>query len=169
MRTLTLVFAAISAVGCATVESGRASPTDRGEPMSSQTTLTSASDSVLLCAVRDGVLVGVQAEVNSLTGDTLIEGRPVAEVMDPEQPPYAGTTAWHRGFEPIIVRGYQYPTEGSLPRHILPYELRSDPIDYFKGIPVFVEAGVDHIEEDGGVYYVLVSPDCRFQPYYRAV
>jgi hypothetical protein len=126
-------------------------------------------DSATLCGVRDGRLVRLVGEVSGITGDTLVAGQPIADALPPDLPPYAGRTAWYQTLEPIIVGDRWYPTEGYPPLHLRPEQLNPDPVTLHKGIPVFVEAGTTLDDTGGGYFYVLLSPDCMFQPYLLAI
>ena len=43
---------------------------------------------------------------------------------------------------------------------LLPEELDPVPVAWYRGAPVFVDGN-----GKGGYFYILVSPDCRFQPF----
>jgi hypothetical protein len=158
-------------VGAECISSVGALPDERSEKPAGTAVAVAGvpPDSVTLCGVRDGRLVRVAGEVSAVTGDTLVAGRPIADALPSHLPPYAGSTEWYRTLQPIIVNERWYPTEGYLPRHLRPEELDPDPVTLHNGIPVFVEAGASAFEGSGGYFYVLLSPDCLFQPYLLAI
>jgi hypothetical protein len=116
---------------------------------------------ISLCAVRDGRLLAVPGVVDGASGDTLVEGRPVAEVLPADQPPYAGKTTWYAKYEPVIYDGRRFLTEGYQPRRLASGEI--EPVGEWRGVPLFAEAGAGR--KGISVLYILLSPDCMFQPY----
>ncbi|HEU4881091.1 MAG TPA: hypothetical protein VFT45_02565 [Longimicrobium sp.] len=170
MRTTVYVLLA-GMVGAGCISSAAARPVETsGRSAGVAAELAAASpDSVTLCGVRDGRLVRLAGEVSGITGDTLVAGQPLAEALPSHLPPYAGKTEWYQTFQPIFVNKRRYPTEGHPPRHLLPEQLDPDPVTFHNGIPVFVEAGAREFEGWGGYFYVLLSPDCLFQPYLLAI
>ena len=120
----------------------------------------SPRDSVILCGMRQGRLARILGAIDSLTGDTTVAGRPLSEAMPPGEPPYIGSTEWNRRNEPIILPSGLYGRDGGGPRMLLPEELDPVPVAWYRGVPVFVDGS-----GKGGYFYILVSPDCRFQPF----
>jgi hypothetical protein len=125
-----------------------------------QTDATGDSGGVRVCTFRNGRLTEIEARIDSATGDTLVAGQPLASALPSAAPPFVGQTDWYRHFEPIIVDGRRYLTEGWPARRLRATELQY--LSKYRGVPVFTEAGAAGRPE---VVYLLVSPQCVFQPY----
>jgi hypothetical protein len=111
--------------------------------------------------VRNGRLSLVSASIDSVTGDTLVNGRPLRQFYSPGSAPYATATAWYARDEPIRVGNRQFFKNGP-PLNFSPYQLRD--FGVYRGISVFVLAE----ESDGrpSTLFVLLAPNCTFQAYY---
>lgn len=169
MRAAYVLLAGMLVSGCTSGARPRSVVGPRDNAPAAVERAAAPPDSATLCGVRDGRLVRLVGEVSGITGDTLVAGQPIADALPSHLPPYAGGTEWYRTFQPIIVNQRRYPTEGHPPRHLRPEELNPDPVTLHNGIPVFVEAGVTASNGWGGYFYVLLSPDCLFQPYLLAI
>ncbi len=111
------------------------------------------------CIVRDGQLAEVDAVYDPERADTLVDGRPLAMAYPADALPYAAGAQWYINHEPLVM-GSQRAVKYGLPRRLPARELR--PAGQFRGVPVFVEAGITGRPT---VYYVPVRPGCEFQPY----
>jgi hypothetical protein len=132
---------------------------------------------VRVCAAVDGELRDFTGWIDPRTGDTLVAGRPLRQVLPDTR--YAQGQPWFERREVIIVpRPYvQQAYQHGLPRSLSPDDLR-DPglrkVGTFRGVDIFETKDQDERDkvppqaETYGVsrvYYVLVSPACMFQPY----
>lgn len=113
---------------------------------------------VQVCVVDERGVREVPARYNVATGDTLVEGRPYAEVF-PLTAAYAQDAEWFIDNEPI-PRGPVWYGRYGLPRVILPGEIvRSGA---YRGVMIFTPPGPGDPPE---VLYAAVRPGCEFQPY----
>lgn len=138
-------------------ESGTAAPAMAPLPPAPPTLRLSNRD-ILVCVVRDGELQLVRVDYDTRTGDTLVGGRPFAEVY-PETVGYAGAAAWYVDDEPMTINGRRHVKYG-VPRLLGVHELT--PVGEYRGVPVFVEKGADARAD---IKYVPVRRGCEFQPY----
>lgn len=116
------------------------------------------SDTLTLCVFEDGKLKDVPITLGA-RGDTLVGGRPLAEVYPPRAP-YVGGAEWYLSGQPIRWYGMEYLRYGRA-RLLQKHEVVHS--GNFRGVPVFVEGG--RKTEDPGVIYFLVQPGCVFHPY----
>ena len=152
-------FAAITlSVQLSTLQAGSLDPDTPGRR--AMVGADSPQDSVILCGIRQGRLARILGAIDPLTGDTTVAGSPLREALPREEPPYIGSTEWNRRNEPIILPSGLYGRDGGGPRMLLPEELDPVPAAWYRGVPVFVDGS-----GKGGYFYILVSPDCRFQPF----
>jgi hypothetical protein len=112
-----------------------------------------------VCVVDGEGMRMVQVEYSTVTGDSLVDGRPFSEVY-PTTAAYAEGAEWYINNEPIEIDSILY-TKYGLPRELRPGELvrRRD----YRGVMMFTGA------EDAGtpyeVWYAAVRPGCEFHPY----
>lgn len=116
-------------------------------------------DSVSICVIERDTLRLVRAVIVRETRDTIVAGRPFAEVYPPVSPPYASGSTWFSQNEPIRLKSRWYYGGNHPPQRISPELL--EPIGHHHGVPYFAEAG-DTIPE---IIYVPVRPGCVFQSY----
>lgn len=100
----------------------------------------------------------VSVQYSTMTGDTMIDGRPFAEVY-PTDAGYAAAADWFVRDAAIVLESRQYTRYG-IPRSLAIHELTL--VDAYRGVPVFAERGMEH---DRTIRYILVRPECIFQPY----
>lgn len=121
---------------------------------------------ISICVYKDGALTDITVTYDPLTGDTLVDGRPFAEVHPTTAPPYAAAADWFVRDEPFD-RDYGAPRRAvkyRTPRTLLPEQITQ--VKPYRGVAVFTEAGTTGEPE---VIYVLVRPGCVFQPYHSLV
>lgn len=120
---------------------------------------------IVVCVVQDGELRMVQAQYDTRTGDTLVDGRPFAAAY-PDTIGYAAGAAWYVTNEHMSLNGKRYVKYG-LPRVIGPHELTR--AGEYRGVPLFAEKGKAVVQTEHGqtsdFRYVPVRPGCEFQPY----
>lgn len=143
--------------GAVREEGGAAAPAMAPLPPAPPTPRLSNRD-ILVCVVRDGDLQLVRVDYDTRTGDTLVNGRPFAEVY-PDTVGYAGGAQWFVNNEPVVIDGRHYVRYG-VPRVLGVQELTR--VGEYQGVLVFVEKGADARAD---VKYVPVRPGCEFQPY----
>lgn len=112
-----------------------------------------------VCVVDGGALRVVVARHDVTRGDTLVDGRPLAEAF-PEAAA-AAERPWFGAGEPVVFGGRTYGRFG-LPRLLAPGEVVR--AGEFGGAGVFVEAGASGAPE---VVYVPAGRGCEMQPYQR--
>lgn len=111
-----------------------------------------------VCVVdRQGIRT-VPVQYSTATGDTMIEGRPFAEVH-PTDAGYAAPAEWFIRNEVLVLEGRRYVKYG-LPRVLGADDLT--PAGEYRGVPIFAQRGE---EQGGSVRFVAVEPGCVFQPY----
>lgn len=115
------------------------------------------ADPIAACVLEQGRLVEVPAQLVGATGDTLVRGKPIAEVY-PQGGEYAASHAWYREHEPIDYHNVCYVQYGG-PRVVAAERLRR--IGEWRGVPAFVEADDHHRRPQ--VMYLAVSRGCVFQ------
>jgi hypothetical protein len=142
--------------GAAREEGGSATPAMAPPPPAPR--LAGSERDILVCVVRDGDLQLVRVDYDTRTGDTLVNGRPFAEVY-PDTVGYAGAAQWYVDNEPITINRRRHVKYG-VPRVLGVHELTR--VGEYRGVPLFVAAGAD-IRAD--IKYVPVRPGCEFQPY----
>jgi hypothetical protein len=131
---------------------GPAAPVQSDTPVVTSTAET--------CVLADGDLVTVRVDVRT-TGDTVVDGRPFAEVYaDTGQ--YAAGRSWYVESEPIDYdpRNVCYAKYGR-PRAAQAGSLVR--LGAWRGVPVFRERG--STAEYPEVIYVAFAPGCVFQLY----
>jgi hypothetical protein len=115
---------------------------------------------VQVCVVSpEGQLHYVTATFRPATGDTVIGGRPFAEVHPESDARYAATATWFTADQPILVQTREYVKFG-VPRVIAPGQL--DHFHPYQGAAVFIERGSPN---PPSVIYVAVRPGCIMHPY----
>ncbi|HEX8697071.1 MAG TPA: hypothetical protein VF746_31925 [Longimicrobium sp.] len=116
---------------------------------------------VRVCAAVDGELREFSGWIEPGTGDTLVAGRPLREVIPNYV--YAAGQRWFERDEPITV-GNRRVTKYGMLRSLSSADLRDPGLRLsvtYQGVDVFEFR--DRVP--GDVYYVPVSPGCIFQPY----
>ncbi|HST61918.1 MAG TPA: hypothetical protein VLK84_24670 [Longimicrobium sp.] len=114
---------------------------------------------VQVCVVDEQGVREIAARYNVTTGDTLVGGRPFAEVY-PLTDAYAQNAEWFINNEMMEQPPYRYGKYG-IPYHSLAYPLKR--IGEYRGVMLFAE-----VRDSGGPYsglFVAVRPDCAFQAY----
>jgi hypothetical protein len=120
---------------------------------------------VNVCAVLEDGPVELRLSYNSATGDTTVNGRPVAEALPPAAA-YAGSAPWYVNAEPIVLDGVTMVKYG-LPRVVGVGELRR--AGEFRGVGVYVPAdGSSDRRGRPELAYVPVRAGCEFQAYQSA-
>lgn len=127
--------------------------------------VSAAGRSTSVCVVQDGELRRVPAQYDARTGDTLVNGRPLAAVRR-DTVGYAAAAEWYVRGEHLAVDRRRYVKYG-LPREILP-ELLTRAGEY-RGVRLFaaretVSQATEH-GQTSDIRYVPVRPGCVFQPY----
>lgn len=119
-----------------------------------------------VCVADGDGMREVRTQYNITTGDTLIDGRPFAEVY-PADSGYASSAEWFIRDEIVVLNGQKYVKYG-ISRELGPGDLSR--AGEYRGVPVFAVRGR---EDDVSFRYVLVRPECIFQfyegPHYGAV
>lgn len=155
-----------SLVACALLSACTRAPSDRGAPnkvssagAAATSVIVPARNGVTLCTVRGHRVVQIAASVDAATGDTLIDGRPIPEVISATQPPYIAQAEWYRKGEPVLFRGREWITDG-----YPAIRLQASDAEYigeYRGAPIFQEVE----QHRTGKIYLLLSPACLFQPF----
>jgi hypothetical protein len=137
----------------APAEAPRAAAADTGEAIS-------------VCVLERGEIREIRATFNPATGDTLVGGRPFAEVHRASSPPYAAGADWFIRMERVSVGEgpYRMKTRYGLERIMRPGELRR--VGEHRGIPIFAEPMASATSPE--VVYFFVRPGCVFQTYQAA-
>jgi hypothetical protein len=135
------------------VPAAPAAPADTGEAIS-------------VCVLDHGEIREISATFRPATGDTLVGGRPFAEVHPATSPPYAARADWFVRMEPVPVGEgpYRMKTRYGLERIMAPGDLRR--VGEHRGIPVFAEPMASRSSPE--VVYFFVRPGCVFQTYQAA-
>ena len=113
-----------------------------------------------ICVVEGGRLRLIDAEIDSLTGDTLVGGQPFASVHPTRTPPYAAMAEWF-----VRPRAVPFGRHHYIP-YAIPRVIAADllqPVGEYAGVPLFAEAGAGEPE----ILYIPVRPGCEFQQYVR--
>lgn len=158
------LYVITAALCCACAGAPAASPVAAPVPAAAPSPATTpfvVVDPISICVYKDGAFAAVAATYDVQTGDTLVDGRPFAEVHPATTPPYAAGAEWFVRDEPFD-RDYGPPLRAvkyRLPRVLSPREIV--PVKPYRGVAVFAEAGITGEPE---VIYVLVRPGCVFQP-----
>lgn len=122
-----------------------------------------AARDISVCVIEGGELRLVSAVHDTLTGDTLVDGRPLAEAHPAAHPPYARDAPW-LAKEIIVLEGKYFYAAYGPPRVLEPGLLAR--AGEFRGVPLFAERGTIQDSVPGaGTLYVPVRPGCEFQPY----
>jgi hypothetical protein len=118
---------------------------------------------ISVCVLDHGEIREIQATFDSATGDTLIGGRPFAEVHPATSPPYAAGADWFVRMEPVPVGEgpYRMKVRYGLERILRPDDLRR--VGEWRGIPMFAEPAASKSSPE--VVYFFVRPGCVFQTY----
>ncbi|HVG43820.1 MAG TPA: hypothetical protein VM890_03790 [Longimicrobium sp.] len=121
---------------------------------------------ISVCVLDHGEIREISATVDPATGDTLVGGRPFAQVHPASSPPYAEGADWFiRGeMVPVGQGSYRMKERYGLARVVGPGDLRH--IGEYRGIPMFAEPSASR--ENPEVVYFMVRPGCLFQPYLAA-
>jgi hypothetical protein len=120
-----------------------------------------ASDSVEICVIVDGQLREIAAVYDAESGDTVVDGRPLAEAHPIERAPYLAGADWYAHNEMVEFEHRRYVRYGT-PRVVRPAPLTR--VGEFRDIPLFAESRSAAYR----VVYALVDPGCTFQPFWYA-
>jgi hypothetical protein len=112
---------------------------------------------VRLCRMRGGRPHVITAQVNPVTGDTMVDGQALAAAFPADE--YAAAQAFVTADQAVTLNGRRY-VKYSMPRTLAPEEVAW--AGEFMGMPVFVAAGTAGTAE---VVYLPVRAACEFQPY----
>jgi hypothetical protein len=115
---------------------------------------------IRVCVIESTELREIEAQYNTMTGDTTVAGRPFGEVH-PVGSSYAAATSWFVNNEPIEIDGFRFVKYG-LPRILGMLEVTR--FTEYQGVGIYAEAGARGTPE---VVYVPVRTGCEFQPYQR--
>jgi hypothetical protein len=128
--------------------------------------LADTGEVITVCVLEQGEIREISATVDSATRDTLVGGRPFAEVHPATSPPYAEGADWFVRMEPVSVgKGpYRMKTRYGLERILGPGDLRR--VGEHRGIPMFAER--QDSPASPAIVYFMVRPGCVFQPYQAA-
>ena len=120
-------------------------------------------EAITVCVLDHGEIREIAAAVDPATGDTLVGGRPFAEVHPATSPPYAEGADWFVRMEPVSVGNgpYRMKVRYGLERILGPGDLRR--VGEHRGIPMFAEAMASRSSPE--VVYFFVRPGCVFQTY----
>jgi hypothetical protein len=123
-------------------------------------------EAISVCVLDQGEIREISATVDPATGDTLVGGRPFAEVHPATSPPYAASADWFVRMEPVSVGEgpYRMKTRYGLERILAPGDLRR--VGEWRGIPMFTEPIASRSSPE--VVYFFVRPGCVFQTYQAA-
>lgn len=116
-------------------------------------------DTTVVCVVRDGQLASVSATIHPQTGDTVVSGRPFAEVFPADAPHYLAAAEWAASGEWVVYDRRRYVSYGT-PRTLKPADLVR--VGEFRGVPLFARTA-------DGAYrslYLPIRPGCQFQLYH---
>lgn len=120
-----------------------------------------ASDTVDICVIVDGQLREITAEYDPESGDTIVDGQPLAQAYPSASPPYLAGADWYARDEMVEFERRRYLRYGS-PRVVSPAALTR--VGEYRGIPLFAESRAAGFR----VVYALVNARCEFQPYWYA-
>jgi hypothetical protein len=129
------------------------------EPAPREASGSVQQDTTVLCVVRDGQLANVSATVDPQTGDTLVSGRPFAEVFPTDAPHYLAAAEWAANGAWVVYDRRRYISYGT-PRTLRPADLVR--VGEFRGVPLFARTAE-------GAYrslYLPIRPGCEFQLYH---
>jgi hypothetical protein len=133
-------------------------------PLAAQHDSQSSRPDSTLCVVMNGELVELPMEVDAQTGDTLIGGRTLDEVMLTAPSPYFNMAAW-RFEEPMVtIDGRRYVSYG-LPRVMPASEMVR--VGEYRGLPLFASRRMED-DEDDAVRFLATRPGCEFQLFWYA-
>lgn len=112
------------------------------------------------CVMEDGMPREVTVQYNTVTGDTIMNERPLAEAY-PLTAAFAAEAPWFVDHLPIAVDGYTY-VHYALPRILSPGEIVPLGRSY-QGVPLYGEPGEQRVPPS--VIFVPLRPGCEFQAY----
>ncbi|HEX8697072.1 MAG TPA: hypothetical protein VF746_31930 [Longimicrobium sp.] len=145
----------------------------------------SRAQEVRVCATVGDELRELPASIDPATGDTLVSGKPLREVVPEAR--YAQGQPWFERREavPVPVSGASYTrraVQWGLPRSLSPSDLREPGfrrVGTFQGVDIFEpkdqESRIRNEPQPAELhgitrsYYVPVSAGCLFQQYYNEV
>lgn len=149
----------LSLVGATALVMGAAPGRSQLGPVTGNPTKPAQQDTTVLCVVRDGQLANVTATVHPQTGDTLVSGRPFAEVFPANAPHYLAAAEWAANGAWVVYDRRRYISYGT-PRVMKPADLVR--VGEFRGVPLFARTAE-------GAYrslYLPIRPGCEFQLYH---
>lgn len=108
----------------------------------------------------DRELAEVTAQIDPQTGDTLVDGRTLAQVLEDTPSPYLATAEWSVDGT-VVFNGHRLVRYG-VPRVRSAAELVR--VGEFQGVPLFAERD-DEPDEYGRIitFYLPIRPGCEFQ------
>jgi hypothetical protein len=115
---------------------------------------------IRVCVIESTELREIEAQYNTMTGDTTVAGRLFGEVH-PVGSAYAAAASWYVNNEAIEIDGARYVKYG-LPRILGILEVTR--FTEYQGVGIYAEPGAGGAPE---VVYVPVRTGCEFQPYQR--
>ena len=122
------------------------------------------ADTARYCLIVDGELADLPVEVDPRTGDTLVAGRRLDEVMRAAPSPYFNLAEW-RFEEPMVtVGGRRYVSYG-VPRVMPASEMVR--VGEYRGLPLFASRRMED-DEDDAVRFLATRPGCEFQLFWYA-
>jgi hypothetical protein len=154
MTWITLALAVASALA---VAGGAVPPVNAATSNRGPAARDDGQDSVMVCVVRNGQLAEVRATVDGQTGDTLVNGRPFAELFP--APQYLAAAAWAARGEWVIYDRRRYISYGT-PRVLPATDLVR--VGEYRGVPLFAR----NLEGAYRSVYLPTRPGCEFQLYH---
>lgn len=117
-----------------------------------------------LCVMTEHGIQVLEAQLDTATGDTLVQGRSYRELHQTGSPPYTEHGQTFRADRAVVVRGSRLvanrPEQVLTPMQVGYLERYTE----VGGVPVFTERG--HVTPPT-VIYVPVRPGCVFQSFQR--
>jgi hypothetical protein len=117
---------------------------------------------ISVCVEKGGVMSTLQADLNTATGDTTLNGRPLHDVY-PTNAEYALPAVWYINNDSIGYAGHSYGRYG-LPRVLGSDQVVKDGDGWYRGVPVFVAATPG---DAPGMLFLPVDPWCTFIGYLK--
>jgi hypothetical protein len=116
----------------------------------------SRNQQLYICVIDSGNLRMVGARLDSVSGDTLVDGRDFREAYPATAPPYAQAARLARSL--VEFGDARYYAQGPA-RHLPPDALTK--VGELNGVPVFAEVGTP--TNPPGAIFLPVGPGCEFQ------
>lgn len=154
-----VVLLAVLCAACGTGGPVRAEPSAPTPIAAPPAGMTLVWRTLRVCVVDREGMREVPVQYSLVTGDTMIDGRPFAEVY-PTDSSYAAAADWFIRDEMVTLpQGWRYVRFGN-PVAFGVGDLTR--VEVYRGVPVFAERGT---EDNPFMRFVPLRPECVFQPY----